>query len=73
MSWRMDETSIKVKGAWKYLYCAVDKEGKTVNFVLAARRDKAAAMRFLDKAMKASGILGVWAAEGIFLMRIIEV
>ena len=33
-SWRMDETYIKVKGAWKYLYRAVDKEGKTVDFLL---------------------------------------
>lgn len=55
-SWRMDETYIKVKGAWKYLYRAVDKEGKTVDFLLTARRDKAAAMRFFDKAMKASGV-----------------
>ncbi len=31
-SWRMDETCIKVKGAWKYLYRAVDKESKTVDF-----------------------------------------
>ena len=56
MSWRMDETDIKVKGAWKYLYRAVDKEGKTVDFLLTARRDKAAALRFFDKAMKASGV-----------------
>ena len=55
-SWRMDETYIKVKGVWKYLYRAVDKEGKTVDFLLTARRDKAAAMRFFDKAMKASGV-----------------
>jgi putative transposase len=55
-SWRMDETYIKVKGVWKYLYRAVDKKGKTVDFLLAARRDKAAALRFLDKAMKASGV-----------------
>ena len=54
-SWRMDETYIKVKGAWKYLYRAVDKVGKTVDFLLTARRDKAAALRFFDKAMKASG------------------
>ena len=52
----MDETYIKVKGVWKYLYRAVDKEGKTVEFLLTARRDKAAALRFFDKAMKASGI-----------------
>jgi putative transposase len=55
-SWRMDETYIKVKGAWKYLYRAVDKEGKTVDFLLTARRDKAAALRFFEKAMKASGV-----------------
>ena len=55
-SWRMDETYIKVKGAWKYLYRAVDKEGKTVDFLLTARRDKAAAARFFEKAMKASGV-----------------
>ena len=55
-SWRMDETYIKVKGAWKYLYRAVDKEGKTVDFVLTAKRDKAAALRFFEKAMKASGV-----------------
>ena len=53
-SWRMDETCIKVKGAWKYLYRAVDKEGRAVDFLLTARRDKAAAMRFFDKAMQAN-------------------
>jgi transposase-like protein len=51
-SWRMDETYIKVKGAWKYLYRAVDKEGKTVDFLLTAKRDKAAAMRFFARAMR---------------------
>jgi len=56
VSWRMDETYIKVKGVWKYLYRAVDKEGKTVDFLLTAKRDKAAALRFFDKAMKASGV-----------------
>ena len=55
-SWRMDETYIKVKGVWKYLYRAVDKAGKTVDFLLTARRDKSAALRFFDKAMKASGV-----------------
>ena len=55
-SWRMDETYIKVKGAWKYLYRAVDKEGKMVDILLTARRDKAAAQRFFDKAMKANGV-----------------
>ena len=56
VSWRMDETYIKVKGAWKYLYRAVDKEGKTVDFLLTAKRDKAAAKRFFDKAMSANDI-----------------
>ena len=51
-SWRMDETYIKVKGIWKYLYRAVDKQGKTVDFLLTANRDAAAARRFFDKAMQ---------------------
>ncbi len=49
-SWRMDETYIKVKGAWKYLYRAVDKQGKTVDFLLTAKRDASAARRFFDTA-----------------------
>jgi putative transposase len=53
--WRMDETYIKVKGVWKYLYRAVDKQGKTVDFLLTAKRDMAAAKRFFDKAMGANG------------------
>ena len=36
-SWRMDETYVKVKGVWKYLYRTVDKEGKTVDSLLTAR------------------------------------
>jgi putative transposase len=54
-SWRMDETYIKVKGVWKYLYRAVDKHGKTVDFLLTAKRDMAAAKRFFHKAMGANG------------------
>ena len=54
-SWRMDKIYIKVKGIWKYLYRAVDKEGKTVDFLLTAKRDKAAALRFFEKSMKANG------------------
>jgi putative transposase len=41
-----------VKGAWKYLYRAVDKHGKTVDFLLTAKRDASAARRFFDKAMR---------------------
>jgi len=55
VSWRMDETYIKVKGVWKYLYRAVDKHGKTVDFLLTAKRDIVAAKRFFDKAMEANG------------------
>ncbi len=46
-SWRVDETYIKVKGKWKYLYRAVDTEGSTLDFMLSARRNKKAAKRFL--------------------------
>jgi putative transposase len=42
-----DETYVKVKGVWKYLYRAVDKAGATVDFLLAAKRDRKAALRFL--------------------------
>ena len=45
-SWRMDETYIKVKGDWHYLYRAVDKEGNTIDFMLSKKRDKQAAKRF---------------------------
>ncbi len=50
-SWRMDETYIKVKGRWKYLYRAVDKDGATVDFLLSAHRDRQAALRFFKKAL----------------------
>ena len=51
----MDETYIKVKGVWKYLYRAVDKDGKTVDFLLTAKRDMVAAKRFFDKSMGVNG------------------
>ncbi|MGF6935356.1 putative transposase [Paraburkholderia sp. UCT70] len=50
-SWRVDETYIKVKGQWTYLYRAVDKAGNTVDFLLRARRDKEAARRYFEKAI----------------------
>ena len=49
--WRMDETYIKVKGQWKYLYRAVDSYGQTIDFLLTAKRDAAAALRFFRKAI----------------------
>ena len=54
-SWRMDETYIKVRGQWKYLYRAVDKAGDTVDFLLRAHRDKAAARRFFEQAVERNG------------------
>ena len=42
-SWRVDETYLKIKGQWVYLYRAVDKAGRTVDFLLSKRRDVAAA------------------------------
>jgi len=50
-SWRMDETYIKVAAQWKYLYRAVDRTGDTVDFLLTAKRDLAAARRFLERAI----------------------
>jgi len=54
-SWRVDETYVKVKGQWKFLYRAVDKEGNTVDFLLRAHRDKAAARRYFEKAIDQNG------------------
>ena len=48
-SWRMDETYVKVRGGWVYLYRAVDKAGKTVDFFLSRQRDINAAKAFLRK------------------------
>jgi putative transposase len=56
VSWRMDETYIKVKGAWRYLYRAVDKYGETIDFLLTEHRDKEAALRFLKKAIRRNGL-----------------
>jgi putative transposase len=56
VSWRMDETYIKVKGQWYYLYRAVDKYGKTIDFLLTEHRDAEAALRFLKKAIRRNGL-----------------
>lgn len=53
-SWRVDETYVKVKKQWKYLYRAVDSEGNTLDFLLSAKRDTNAAKRFFIKAFKAT-------------------
>ena len=52
-SWRTDETYVKVRGKWKYLYRAVDSEGNTLDFLLTAKRDAKAAKRFLRKVLNA--------------------
>ncbi|MEX3693817.1 IS6 family transposase [Paraburkholderia sp. BR14312] len=54
-SWRMDETYVKVRGTWKYLYRAVDKAGNTVDFLLRVERDKEAARRYFEKAIDQNG------------------
>src|SRR4029078_2641700 len=50
-SWRVDETYVKVKGRWMYVYRAVDSRGQTIDFLLSAKRDAAAAKRFFRKAL----------------------
>ena len=55
-SWRVDETYVKVKGHWKYLYRAVDQEGATIDFLLTAKRDAEAAKRFFKKSIHSSGM-----------------
>jgi putative transposase len=58
-SWRMDETYIKVKGKWTYYYRAVDNTGKTLDFMLSERRNKAAARRFSSARLARTACLTV--------------
>jgi putative transposase len=53
--WRIDETYIKVRGRWMYLYRAIDSNGDTVEFWFSERRNLTAAKRFLRKALKRHG------------------
>jgi putative transposase len=53
--WHVDETYIRVRGQWRYLYRAIDGNGDTVEFLFSERRNLAAAKRFLRKALKRHG------------------
>jgi putative transposase len=55
-SWRMDETYIRVKGRWCYLYRAVDTSGQTIDFLLTEHRDRDATLRFLTRAIRRHGV-----------------
>jgi putative transposase len=55
-NWRMDETYVKVSGQWKYLYRAVDRDGDTIDFLLRAHRDYAAARTFFERAIDLHGV-----------------
>ena len=63
-SWRVDETYLKIKGQWVYLYRAVDKAGRTVDFLLSKRRDMDAAKRFFSRATRQHGARRVITLDG---------
>ena len=63
-SWRVDETYLKVRGQWVYLYRAVDRQGRTVNFLLSKRRDRATAQRFFSRATRQHGAPRVITLDG---------
>ena len=54
-TWRVDETYVKIRGEWVYLYRAVDRDGQTVDFLLSKRRTVGAAKRFFKKALASQG------------------
>jgi transposase-like protein len=64
MSWRLDETYIRVRGHWRYLYRAVENTGHTVDFLLTTHRDRAAALRFLTQAIDRHGVPGTITIDG---------
>jgi putative transposase len=64
VSWRMDETYIRVKGEWRDLYRAVDKSGQTIDFLPTKERDEPAAKRFLTQAIRRRGVPEKIAIDG---------
>jgi putative transposase len=62
--YNIDETYVKVKGEWRYLYRAVDKQGQTIDFLLTEHRDKEAALRFLKKAIRRNGLPEIITIDG---------
>ena len=63
-SWRVDETYIKVKKVWMYLYRTVDSEGNTLEFLLSPTHDAEAAKRFARQSPALDGLFGSWGASG---------
>ncbi len=55
LSWRLDETYIKIKGKWCYLYRAIDKEGRTLDIQLRQKRDKQATYAFMKRLARTFG------------------
>jgi putative transposase len=64
VSWWMDETYIKIKGHWYYLYRTVDKHGQTIDFLLTKQREERAAKRFLNKAICRHGVPETMTIDG---------
>jgi transposase-like protein len=65
--WHVDETYIKVRGQWMYLYRAIDSDGDTVEFWFSERRNLTAAKQFLSRALKRHGGVGTrWGHRRIF-------
>jgi putative transposase len=63
-SWRLDETYIRVKGEWRYLYRAVDKTGQTIDFLLTEHQDTEAALRLLTHAIRRHGVPETITSDG---------
>ena len=59
-SWRVDETYIKIKGVWHYLYRAIDKDGATLDWMLSRHRNKKAAKRFFKKALSNNHVVTLY-------------